>query len=114
MTEDQFGDFFATCGEISNVRMVYNNQSNHFKGFGYVDFESSDSVKKALELSGERLSGRRIFVDVDGGRPRFGFKLNMNKEGNEKYNGQQRQIRKKAIQKQKKKDRLVSAGIGKL
>lgn len=31
-TEDQVGEFFKSCGEISGVRLVYNSVHRHFKG----------------------------------------------------------------------------------
>jgi len=34
------------------------------KGFGYVEFESLDSLKKALENNGQNLCGRNVRVSV--------------------------------------------------
>ena len=32
ITEEEIGDHFRACGKIENIRMVYNNVKNHFKG----------------------------------------------------------------------------------
>lgn len=32
LTEDELGDAFRHCGEIENVRMIYNSVHKHFKG----------------------------------------------------------------------------------
>jgi len=34
------------------------------KGFGYVEFDSLDSLKKALENNGQNLCGRNVRVSV--------------------------------------------------
>ena len=33
MNEDQLGDFFRSCGEIVNVRIVYNSTHEYSKGY---------------------------------------------------------------------------------
>jgi RNA-binding proteins (RRM domain) len=74
ITEDEVGDFFRSCGQINNVRFVYNQTKSHFKGylysssiiylkrFGYVEFKKPESAKNALGLNGKEIKGRRIYV----------------------------------------------------
>jgi len=34
------------------------------KGFGYVEFETVDGLKKALELNNEQLAGRKVRISI--------------------------------------------------
>lgn len=34
------------------------------KGFGYVEFESVEGLKKALELNNEQLAGRKVRISI--------------------------------------------------
>jgi len=103
LTEDELGDFFAPCGEIEGVRMIYNQSHGHFKGFGYVDFASPEAVKKAVsEFQGKEFKGRKVYIDVSHRPPKHGFRLNSVAEGNEKYNKDQFKILKKKIKKETK------------
>ena len=36
-TEEEIGNVFKPCGEISSIRLVYNHHLNHFKGY-YLNF----------------------------------------------------------------------------
>lgn len=58
------------------------------KGFGYVEFETVDGLKKALDLSGTTLQGRPIRVSIaeprmciSGGSLRFAQTDKMNSQG---------------------------------
>ncbi|PYI21050.1 translation initiation factor 4B [Aspergillus violaceofuscus CBS 115571] len=56
-------DLFAECG-VTNVRVVEDKLTKAPKGFGYVEFETVDGLKKALDLSGATLQGRAIRVSI--------------------------------------------------
>ena len=64
ISEDEVGDAFKFCGSIENVRMIYHGSTGFFKGFCYIDFEHTDSMKKALEMNGKIIQGRKIFVVI--------------------------------------------------
>ena len=53
------------------------------KGFGFVQFENHDSVRKAMLLNGSPLLGRALIVDADYGNMKAGYKgrLADDKEG---------------------------------
>lgn len=51
---------FKPCGKISSVRLVRDGRTMIGKGFGYVNFESSDSVELALQLEEPKLKGRAL------------------------------------------------------
>ncbi|XP_054635698.1 RNA-binding protein 34 [Dunckerocampus dactyliophorus] len=53
---------FEECGGVEAVRLVRDHNSGLGKGFGYILFESSDSVQLALKLDGSKLEGRSIRV----------------------------------------------------
>ena len=88
-TEKELGDKFKPCGAINSIRMVYHSKLGHFKGFAFIDFEQSESVKIALNLNGKELKGRKMLVDFEDAKPKAGFKFRstepskFNKEYNE-------------------------------
>ena len=100
ITEDEVGDAFRHCGAIANVRLVYNSQKGHFKGyvllcknvlmvycrFGYIDFKIPDAAKAALKMNGKEVKGRKITVDLEYGAAKGGFRQKTEEEGNKKYN----------------------------
>ncbi|XP_044045327.1 RNA-binding protein 34 isoform X2 [Siniperca chuatsi] len=62
INELAFRRHFEECGAVEAVRLVRDQNSGLGKGFGYVLFESADSVQLALELDGTKLEGRSIRV----------------------------------------------------
>ncbi|AWP05026.1 putative RNA-binding protein 34 [Scophthalmus maximus] len=62
MNELAFRRHFEECGPVEAVRLVRDQNSGLGKGFGYVLFESADSVQLALELDGSKLEGRTVRV----------------------------------------------------
>ncbi|KAJ3123731.1 hypothetical protein HK098_001663 [Nowakowskiella sp. JEL0407] len=61
--EDDIHNLFSGLS-ISNVRLVKDRETNQFKGFAYVEFNNSDSLRSALEFSGEEFKGRSLRVEV--------------------------------------------------
>ncbi|XP_008418572.1 RNA-binding protein 34 [Poecilia reticulata] len=57
-----FRQHFEECGKVEGVRLVRDPNSGLGKGFGYVLFESADSVEVALSLDGSKLESRSIRV----------------------------------------------------
>jgi nucleolin len=66
--EQALRDLFGGCGEIASVRLATDRETGDFKGFGHVEFASTESTDKALELAGTDLNGRNIRVDYAPGR----------------------------------------------
>ncbi|XP_025419852.1 RNA-binding protein 34 [Sipha flava] len=60
--EDEIWEFFNDCGIISAVRLVRDNATGVSKGFGYVDFETKESVELALQLDGKKIQNRGIRI----------------------------------------------------
>ncbi|KAG5278481.1 hypothetical protein AALO_G00099460 [Alosa alosa] len=53
---------FEDCGSVEAVRLIRDRDTGMGKGFGYVLFESPDSVQLALKLDGSTLCERKIRV----------------------------------------------------
>jgi len=60
--EEALWTMFSPCGQIENVRLVRDWQTQKGKGFGYVCFADKYSVEAALELHDTELGERRIRV----------------------------------------------------
>ena len=58
----KLGRHFEKFGDIKNVRIIEDRETEKSKGFGYVEFENIESVEKALELNGQDLDGRSLRV----------------------------------------------------
>jgi RNA recognition motif-containing protein len=52
MTEQALGELFEDCGEIFNVKILY-DRDGRSRGLGFVDFKQASSVEKAMGKSGE-------------------------------------------------------------
>lgn len=63
-TEEDIWSFFALhdVHDIKRVRLIRNRDTGTCKGFGYVEFRSSSSVKKAIDTRGNLLNGREIRI----------------------------------------------------
>ena len=75
-TEDDVNNLFQSCGTIASIRLPKWHDSGRIKGYGHVEFNSSSSVPKALELSGTYIQERYITVD----RPLTPRALQINQE----------------------------------
>ncbi|XP_046740791.1 RNA-binding protein 34-like [Diprion similis] len=60
---------FEDCGKILSVRIVRDKKTKIGKGFGYINFENSDSVALALKLNGTTLLNREIRVNTCTDKP---------------------------------------------
>ena len=65
--EEGLKGFFAPAGEVSAVRWLTRQDTGEFRGMGYVEFWESSAAEDALKLNGEKLKGRPIRLDWDGG-----------------------------------------------
>jgi RNA recognition motif-containing protein len=61
--DEQVADFFKECGEVLSCRLPKWHDSGKLKGYGHVEFKSSASVLKALELNGEYMGDRYIIIE---------------------------------------------------
>ncbi|GAB6028737.1 Squamous cell carcinoma antigen recognized by T-cells 3 [Chamberlinius hualienensis] len=61
VTEEQIKEFFSKVGEIMELRLVKDFKGRS-KGYGYVEFLTSDLVSNALKQDREAIGGRPVFV----------------------------------------------------
>uniref|UniRef100_A0A7S4T585 RRM domain-containing protein n=1 Tax=Ditylum brightwellii TaxID=49249 RepID=A0A7S4T585_9STRA len=64
--EDTLRDAFKDCGAIASVRLVKDRESGKSKGFGFIEFEDTESTDKALKMVGTEIMGRALRVDYSG------------------------------------------------
>ncbi|KFD68308.1 hypothetical protein M514_03059 [Trichuris suis] len=57
-------DRFFEGLNITATRLVYDRNTDEFKGFAYVEFRDLDSLVRALDYNGNELFDRRLRVDV--------------------------------------------------
>ena len=67
-SEDDLRTAFAECGEISNVRIAWDQEQDRSKGFGHVEFVDEDAVDAAVKCAGKEVAGRMIRVDYAPGK----------------------------------------------
>lgn len=73
--EEDLGHKFKPCGKIRSIRLVYHSSLGHFKGFAFIDFETTEAVKIALHLNGKDFNGRKMTVDYEENKPKKGYKF---------------------------------------
>ncbi|EGF76564.1 hypothetical protein BATDEDRAFT_36238 [Batrachochytrium dendrobatidis JAM81] len=62
ISEEALWSFFSDCGDITNVRVIRDRNTNVGKGFGYVQFAERSSVSLALKLNDTDLQGRQVRI----------------------------------------------------
>lgn len=63
-TDDELKDLFAQSGTVSSAKVIFDRESGRSKGFGFVEFESDDEAKAAIEsLNGKDFGGRSLVVN---------------------------------------------------
>lgn len=69
VTSDQLGQHFAQAGNVVDAVVITDRQTGRSKGFGFVEYQSEDEAKAAVEMfNGKELEGRAIIVNE--ARPR--------------------------------------------
>jgi len=63
-TEEELHELFSSYGPITSVRIVTDKFTGMSKGFGFVEMETVDDARKAVEgLNGKPLNGRTLIVN---------------------------------------------------
>ncbi|CAF1607668.1 unnamed protein product [Rotaria magnacalcarata] len=61
--EQDLRSFFEkTCGHVSTVRLICNNQTRQSHGFGFVQLDALVAYEIALTLNGSSLNGRKLNI----------------------------------------------------
>ncbi|XP_035270820.1 cold-inducible RNA-binding protein B-like isoform X1 [Anguilla anguilla] len=78
--EQSLEDVFSKYGQITEVVVIKDRESQKSRGFGFITFENPDDAKDAmLAMNGKSLDGRQIRVDQagksgGGSRPGGGYR----------------------------------------
>ncbi|RKO94035.1 hypothetical protein BDK51DRAFT_18321, partial [Blyttiomyces helicus] len=70
VTEEMLTETFSQSGEVSNVRLITDRETGKKKGFGYVDFATSEAASAACALDGTDVDGRQIRVNLAIAKPK--------------------------------------------
>jgi RNA recognition motif-containing protein len=63
VTENDLTHNFSTIGKVASVAIIKDKYSRQSKGFGFVEMETEDEAKKAIEqFNGGELQGKKIVV----------------------------------------------------
>ena len=63
VTEEDLNHNFSTVGKVLSVAIVKDRYSNQSRGFGFVEMESEEAARQAIEqFNGGELHGKRIKV----------------------------------------------------
>lgn len=62
LTEDEFKAYFEKFGRIIDVVVMHDSLTNRPRGFGFITFDSVESVDSVLQSNFHELNGRRVEV----------------------------------------------------
>ncbi len=63
-TEDELRELFGVHGALQSVNVITDRETGRARGFGFVEFEDSDSAEKAMQaLDGRDHGGRSLKVN---------------------------------------------------
>lgn len=63
-TTDELKQHFSQAGTVIDAVVITDRRTSRSKGFGFVEFESEEEAKKAVEtLNGKDFGGRNIVVN---------------------------------------------------
>ena len=62
-TEKDLENYFGKFGTVQSTKIIFDRATGRSKGFGFVEFNSSDEVQRAInEGNGGEIDGRAIAV----------------------------------------------------
>ena len=61
--EEAIREAFISAGPVKEIRIVKHEWSGKSKGFGYVDFETTEAYQRALKLDNTAINGRPMYVN---------------------------------------------------
>lgn len=64
VTDELLEEFFKQAGNVVSAKVIIDRDSGRSKGFGFVEMESDEEAKAAIDqLNGKELEGREIAVN---------------------------------------------------
>lgn len=64
LTTRELEEFFSQAGRLREAKIITDRNSRKSKGVGYVEFYEEASVQNALALSGQKLLGIPVLVQI--------------------------------------------------
>ena len=62
-TDDDLAKFFSGVGTVVSAKVIVDRDTNHSKGFGFVEMSSDAEAQAAIDkLNGQDLNGRPVAV----------------------------------------------------
>ncbi|GFP84082.1 RNA-binding protein 1 [Phtheirospermum japonicum] len=62
LTEDEFRSYFSKFGRITDVVVMHDNMTHRPRGFGFITFDSEDSVEEVMQKNFHELTGKLVEV----------------------------------------------------
>ncbi|KAL3507576.1 hypothetical protein ACH5RR_032958 [Cinchona calisaya] len=62
LTEDAFRQYFESYGNVTDVVIMFDQQTNRPRGFGFISFDSEDAVDRVLHKTFHDLNGKQVEV----------------------------------------------------
>ncbi|XP_073282656.1 heterogeneous nuclear ribonucleoprotein 1-like [Primulina huaijiensis] len=62
LSEDEFRQYFETYGMVTDVVIMYDQQTNRPRGFGFISFDSEEAVDRVLHKTFHDLNGKQVEV----------------------------------------------------
>lgn len=62
-TEDDLKNEFLEYGDIEDVKIIIDHQTNRSKGFGFITFSTPEAMEASLAKNGAEVQGRKLRVN---------------------------------------------------
>lgn len=64
VTSDDLQDYFSQYGNIAEVKLIIDRETNRSKGFAFITYADQQAAQSALAADGDELQGRKIRVNM--------------------------------------------------
>ncbi|MBT3984494.1 MAG: RNA-binding protein [Bacteriovoracaceae bacterium] len=65
ISEQELQELFAPYGEVKSTKIIMDKMSGRSRGFGFVEMDSDDDAKEAIDkLDGKDSQGRALKVNI--------------------------------------------------
>jgi RNA recognition motif-containing protein len=70
-TDDSVRELFLQFGSVTSANVIIDQSTGRTKGFGFVEMETEEAARKAIEkLDGREFEGRRLRVNAAQEKPK--------------------------------------------